>query len=49
MASHQKTIVLALTGASGVQYGVRLLEILLQEQCKVYLLVTKAAQVLRDQ
>ena len=45
MASHKKTIILALTGASGVQYGARLLEILLQEQHKVYLLVTKAAQV----
>lgn len=45
MASEQKTIILALTGASGVQYGARLLEILLAKQHKVYLLVTKAAQV----
>ena len=45
MAAKPKTIVLALSGASGVQYGVRLLEYLLAHQHKVYLLVTKAAQV----
>ena len=45
MAKQPPTIILALTGASGVQYGARLLEMLLQEQCKVYLLVSKAAQV----
>lgn len=45
MSANQKTIILALTGASGVQYGARLLEVLLAKQHKVYLLVTKAAQV----
>lgn len=45
MAAKPKTIILALSGASGVQYGVRLLEYLLAEQHRVYLLVTKAAQV----
>lgn len=45
MADNQKTIILALTGASGVQYGARLLQLLLQGQHKIYLLVTKAAQV----
>ena len=45
MATDKKTLILALTGASGVQYGVRLLECLLAEQHKVYLLVSKAAQV----
>mgnify|MGYP002713081537 CR=1 FL=1 len=45
MTGKQKTIILALTGASGIQYGVRLLECLLAENCKVYLLVSKAAQV----
>ncbi len=40
-----KTIILALSGASGVQYGARLLEYLLANGHKVYLLVTKAAQV----
>ena len=45
MASEKKTIILALTGASGVQYGVRLLECLLADRHRVYLLVSKAAQV----
>ena len=45
MSTDKKTIVLALTGASGVQYGVRLLDYLLQDGHRVYLLVTKAAQV----
>lgn len=42
---NSKTIILALSGASGVQYGARLLEYLLGNGHKVYLLVTKAAQV----
>ena len=41
----QKIISLAITGASGVQYGFRLLEILLQKNHTVYLMVSKAAQV----
>ena len=41
----RKTISLAITGASGVQYGFRLLELLLQKNCTVYLMVSKAAQV----
>ena len=44
-AKHNKTIVLAITGASGVQYGVRLLEQLLTHGHHVYLLVTRAAHV----
>lgn len=40
-----KIISLAITGASGVQYGFRLLEILLQKNHTVYLMVSKAAQV----
>jgi len=42
---HQQIISLAITGASGVQYGFRLLEMLLQEKHVVYLMVSKAAQV----
>ena len=44
-ASDKKTVVLAISGASGVQYGVRLLEQLLTHGHKVYLLVTRAAHV----
>ncbi len=38
-------ITLAITGASGAPYGLRLLECLLQAGCRVYLLVSPAAQV----
>jgi flavin prenyltransferase len=41
----KQTISLAITGASGVQYGFRLLENLLKENQTVYLMVSKAAQV----
>ncbi|VAW51172.1 Flavin prenyltransferase UbiX [hydrothermal vent metagenome] len=40
-----KIISLAITGASGVQYGFRLLEMLLHKNHTVYLMVSKAAQV----
>lgn len=40
-----RVIALALTGASGVQYGFRLLECLLQSDATVYLMISKAAQV----
>lgn len=43
--SKQKTITLAITGASGAQYGLRLLQCLLQADYKVQLLISKAAQV----
>lgn len=41
----RKKIALAVTGASGVQYGFRLLEVLLKENHHVYLMLSKAAQV----
>ncbi len=41
----KKNIVLAISGASGVQYGIQLLEQLLMHGHKVYLLVTQAAHV----
>lgn len=40
-----KTISLALTGASGAQYGLRLLQLLLAADCRVYLMLSKAAEV----
>lgn len=40
-----KTITLMMTGASGAQYGLRLLECLLQSGCRVYLLLSRPAQV----
>ena len=40
-----KTIAVALTGASGTQYGLRLLQCLIDADVRVYLLISQAAQV----
>lgn len=40
-----RTVTLAITGASGAQYGLRLLECLLAAKCRVYLLISDAARV----
>jgi len=40
-----RNIAVALTGASGVQYGLRLLEILLRQEHRVQLMISKPAQV----
>lgn len=40
-----QTITLAITGASGAQYALRLLECLLAKQCRVYLMISRAAEV----
>ncbi|WP_295384566.1 flavin prenyltransferase UbiX [uncultured Thiodictyon sp.] len=40
-----KTITVALTGASGSQYGLRLVECLVRAGCRVYLLVSQAGQM----
>lgn len=45
MNTNKKTIILAISGASGVQYAIRLLEQLLTHEHKVYLLVSRAAHV----
>ncbi len=44
-----RTITLALTGASGAPYGLRLLEQLLRANCRVYLMISKAAEVVIQQ
>ncbi len=41
----QRTVTLAMTGASGAQYGLRLLQCLLAADCRVYLLLSSAAEV----
>lgn len=43
------SITLALTGASGMPYALRLLELLLDAGCRVYLLYSQAAQVVAAQ
>ncbi len=40
-----KTITVALTGASGIQYAMRLIECLIQAQCNVYVLMSKPAKI----
>jgi len=44
-----KTICLALTGASGMPYGIRLLECLLEAGCRVQLLYSQVAQIVAQQ
>lgn len=43
------SVTLAFTGASGMPYGMRLLECLLQAEVNVYLLVSSAAQIVGKQ
>ncbi|MDH5601783.1 MAG: UbiX family flavin prenyltransferase [Gammaproteobacteria bacterium] len=42
---NQSPVILALTGASGAQYALRLLQCLVQAKVPVYLMVSKAAQI----
>ena len=44
-----KTIILALTGASGMPYGIRLLECLLKSGANVWLLYSQVAQIVARQ
>jgi 4-hydroxy-3-polyprenylbenzoate decarboxylase len=44
-----RTVTLAFTGASGMPYGLRLLECLLKAETKVYLLYSQAAQIVARQ
>ena len=45
MFKFQRSITLAMTGASGAQYGLRLLECLVQEGFRIHFLISHAAQV----
>ncbi len=47
--SHPQTIALAFTGASGMPYGMRLLEVLLAQGQHVYLLYSQVAQIVAQQ
>ena len=42
------TITLAFSGASGAPYGLRLLEVLIEQQFQVYVLISSAARVVFD-
>lgn len=41
----EKTICVAMTGASGIQYALRLIECLISANCEVYVLMSKPAQI----
>lgn len=43
--SYEKTVAVAMTGASGIQYALRLLECLIESRCQVYLMMSKPAQI----
>ena len=43
--SWSKTVAVAITGASGARYGLRLLECLLRVDVRVYLLISQAGQI----
>lgn len=43
--TYLKTICVAMTGASGIQYALRLIECLIQANCEVYVLMSKPAQI----
>lgn len=49
MISTPKTITLALTGASGMPYAMRLLECLLRAECRVYVLYSQVSQIVLRQ
>lgn len=43
--TYDKTITVAITGASGAQYGLRLLQALVAANCRVYVLLSSAALI----
>jgi 4-hydroxy-3-polyprenylbenzoate decarboxylase len=45
MSKFQRSITLAMTGASGAQYGLRLLECIIQKGLKVHFLISDAARI----
>ena len=47
--SSPRTITVAFTGASGMPYGLRLVECLLQSGCRVWLLYSQVAQIVARQ
>ena len=47
-STYSKTVTLAITGASGAQYGLRLLQCLLAANVRVWLLMSDAARVVID-
>lgn len=45
MSEYNRSVTLAMTGASGAQYGLRLLDCLVQANCQIQFLISDAARV----
>ena len=45
MTDFHRTVTLAMTGASGAAYGLRLLDCLVQAGCRVYFMISSAARI----
>lgn len=45
MSKFQSRVTLAITGASGVQYALRLIDVLVQQNIQILIMISKAAQV----
>ena len=45
MSAFKQRVTLAITGASGLQYAIRLLEVLVKQDTQVLMMISKAAQV----
>ena len=45
MSEYNRSVTLAMTGASGAQYGLRLLDCLVQANCQIQFLISNAARV----
>jgi 4-hydroxy-3-polyprenylbenzoate decarboxylase len=48
VSEYNRSVTLAMTGASGAQYGLRLLDCLVQANCQVQFLISEAARVVVD-
>ncbi|WP_461535741.1 flavin prenyltransferase UbiX [Spongorhabdus nitratireducens] len=47
-SNYREIITVAMTGASGAQYGLRLLECLVRANCQIYLMISSAARVVLE-
>ncbi len=45
LTKYEQVVTVALTGASGIQYGLRLIECLIEANCQVYVLMSKPAKI----
>ncbi len=48
-AEHKKRVVLAITGASGIPYAIRLAEMLVKENCQIFCTISNASKIVAKQ